>query len=295
MNKREIIDFFLKRGVLLSPEELEGTNKENYMKILEKKRGKQKDEKGEDFVVEEPKKGKISAEDFIKTYNKKFEFLKEKLLKKTEAVSINKGKKIFSKVTIIGRVKETTPKGFVLEDVTGETEVVEEKEKPNTGDVLGAKGFFKENSFFPEQIIWPDIPLDNNPDTIKKPLTLTTKVKENMNGLIICPKAEGKDSVITGFDGLGKIKISNEGKEIIVLAYSPGERFDEEEAVKVLKRRIVPEDEILDNLITEIPDIFWLFDNEKNWTRNYRGVIIISTSKSSFAEYEKGNIKFEKI
>lgn len=295
MNKREIIGFFLKKGVLLSPEELEGTNKENYMEILEKKNGKHEERKKEEFVVDEPKKGKIPAEEFIKTYNKKFEFLKEMLLKKIEAISINKGKKIFSEVTIIGRIKETTPKGFVLEDVTGETEVVEENEKARTGDILGAKGFFKENHFFPKQIIWPDIPLENKPEAIKTTLTLTTKVKENMKGLIICPKAGERENIITGFDGFGKIKISNEGKEIRILAYSPSKDVNEEEAVRILKRRIIPEEGILDNLIAEIPDVFWIFDSNKNWARNYKGVIIISTGKGSFAECEEGEINFGKI
>ena len=37
MDKKEIIGMFLKKGVLLSPGELEKINKENYMQILESK------------------------------------------------------------------------------------------------------------------------------------------------------------------------------------------------------------------------------------------------------------------
>ena len=177
MDKKEIIGMFLKKGVLLSPGELEKINKENYMQILESKSGAT--EKKE-HAVKEPMRGKISTEEFIKICNRKFEFLRETLLKKIEAVSINKGRKVFSEVAIIGRVKELTGKGFVIEDVTGETETVTENKGVNAGDVLGMSGFFKENRFFPKQVIWPDIPLENSPKPIQTKITLTTKVKENL-------------------------------------------------------------------------------------------------------------------
>ncbi|MEE9323318.1 MAG: hypothetical protein V3U72_02110 [Candidatus Aenigmarchaeota archaeon] len=292
MNKKETIGLFLKRGILLSPEELEKINEENYMQVLESKSGEKKDEGS---VVSRPQKGKISSEEFIKKHNMKFEFLRETLLRKIEAVSINKGRKVFSEVAIIGRVKDITERGFVVEDVTGETETVTEKEEIKVGDVLGMKGFFKENLFFPKQIIWPDVPLENNPKPLGTEITLTTKVKENTNGIVVCPNAKESENTITGFDKLGMIKTSKEGREIRIVAYSPEKEINEEEAVRILKKRLIPEAWVVDNLMKEIPDIFWLFNNKRNWTRNYKGVIIISSDESSFAECGLEEIRFGKI
>lgn len=291
MDKREIIGIFLKKGILLSPEDLEKINRENYMQILESMGGVAKKE---EYVVSGPRKGKISSEEFIKIQNEKFEFLREILLKKIEAVSINKGRKVFSEVTIIGRIKELTERGFIVEDVTGETEVVMENKEANIGDVVGLSGIFKENHLFPKQIIWPDIPLDNKPKPIKMKITLTTKLKENMNGLIICPNAEKSENVISGFEKLGTVKISKDGEDFVIIAYYPSNEVKEEEAMRTLKKRLIPED-VPDNLITEIPDIFWLLNNKRNWTRNYKGVVIISSDDKSFVECEGERIKFGEI
>ncbi|MCK4531660.1 MAG: hypothetical protein KAT94_02230 [Candidatus Aenigmarchaeota archaeon] len=292
MNKKEIIGMFLDRGVLLSPEDLEKINEKNYMQILESKSGVTKKK---EHAVNEPVRGKISTEEFIKICNRKFEFLRETLLKKIEAVSINKGRKVFSEVAIIGRVKELTGRGFVIEDVTGETEVVTENKEVNAGDVLGMRGFFKENRFFLEQTTWPDIPLDNSPKPIQTKITLTMKAKENMEGFIISPNAEKSENVITGFEKFGMIKTTKEGKDTRIIAYSPSKEINEDDAVKILKKRIIPEEGILENLITEIPDIFWLFNNKRNWTRNYKGVVIISSDENSFAEYGMEGVRFGKI
>lgn len=291
MNKKEIIELFLKNGVLISPDELERINSENCTAILEAKTGGTKNE----FTVNEPRRGRISSEEFIRACNSKFDFLRDTLLKKIDAVSINKGKKIFSEVAVIGRVKESTAKGFVVEDLTGETEVIGENKEINAGDVLGVIGFFKDNSLFAKQIVWPDIPLEHSPKPIRMKITLTTKVKEDMGGLVICPNAEKSKNVISGFGKIGMIRISKDGHDIRIIAYSPGNKVSEEEAVRILKKRLLPEEEVLDNAITEIPDIFWLPGNNENWARNYRGVVIISSGEGSFAEYGADGVKFGKI
>lgn len=292
MDKKGIIGQFLKRGILLSPEELKKINEENYMQVLESRGGRT--EKKECIVVE-PKGGKISSEEFIKIQNTKFEFLREILLKKIEAVSINKGRKVFLEVAIIGRVKELTGRGFVVEDVTGETEVVTENEETVIGNVLGARGHFKENCFFPKQIIWPDVPLENTPKTAGMRITLTTKPKEDMKGVVVCPGAKPSENVVTGFDKFGAVKINKGGREIKILAYSPNKETNEDGAVRTLKKRTAEKGRVVDDLIKEIPDIFWLFNNKRNWTKNYRGVVIISNDEDSFAEYGEGEVRFGKI
>jgi hypothetical protein len=291
MNKRDIIELLLKNGVMLTPEEAEKTDEKNYMQLLKKKLEGAED----DFVVIEPQKGRISSEEFVETHNKKFEFLRGLLLKKTDAVSINKGRKIFSEVTIIGRVKEQAARGFVLEDVTGETEVVSGKNHLMPGDVVGLKGHFKDNLFFSNQIIWPDVPLDGGAEPLGMSITLTTRVKEEMGGIIICPSARTAGNIIGGFGRLGTIKIRRRAKDLVVMAYSPSKEAGEEEAVMMLKKRLVPEEGIPDNGITEVPGIFWLFRNGRNWTRNYRGILIVSTAQENFAECHENEVLFGKI
>jgi hypothetical protein len=293
MEKKDILELFLKNGVMLSPEEFVEVNEKNYMHLLEKKLG---GGKKDDFTIVKPKSGRISCEQFIKISGGKFEFLRDAILKKTEATSINKGKKVFSEVTIIGRVKEITGRGFTLEDVTGEAEVVSENRDIKPGDTLGVKGFFKENSFFPNQTIWPDIPLENNPEPVGIRITLTTKVKdEGMPGVIVCPETERKCNIITGFGRLGTVKISKGSSEMAITAYSAPGEIKEEDAVRILKKRLIPEDGVVDNLIDDIPNMFWLFNNKRNWTKNYRGVLIISTDSESFAEYDGEEVGFGKL
>lgn len=289
MDKKEIVKSFLKEGVLLSPDDLEKINKENYEQILESKKGKPKTEKKKDTstTVKKTAEDTMSTEDFIKAHNKKFEFLRDILTKKTEAVSINKGKKIFSEVTVIGRVKEKTQRGFIIEDVTGETEVIGEDVDVNDGDVLAIRGLFKDNRLLPVQVTWPDVPLENGLKPIESKITLTTMKKEGMNGLVVCPdKSLGAANCM---------EIQGEGENIRIMAYHPGEETNEEGAVKMLKRRLTPEEKIPDNTITEIPNIFWLFNNKRNWSKNYKGVVIISTDEDSSALYEAGLVRFEKL
>jgi hypothetical protein len=292
MDKKEILELFLKNGILLSPEEFEAIDEKNYMQMLRKGLG---EKSGSETTVTIPRTGKMTCDQFIRMSNGRFESLREEILKKTEAVSINKGKKVFSEATIIGRVKEATPKGFILEDITGETEVVNENKDINVGDVLGMKGFFRENRFFPNQTVWPDIPLDNNPRLPGIRMSLTTKVKEYMSGIIICPDAGKADNVITGFGRLGTIKISKHDARITILAYSQADEMDEEAAVRMLKKRVVPDERVVENLIVEIPGILWIFNNKRNWIKNYRGVLIISSDGESFAEYDGCEVIFGKL
>jgi uncharacterized protein YrzB (UPF0473 family) len=289
MDKRNIIYLFLKNGVMLSPEEAEAIDETNYMQLLEKKLS---ENKGGAAVVSEPKRGRISCEEYIKTCGKNFEFLRDVLLRKTDAVSINKGKKIFSRVTIIGRARETRGNGFVVEDVTGETEVVGENNDVKAMDILGLRGSFKENRFHPEQVIWPDIPLENNPPPLSMKITLATKIKDDMNGVIIIPGREKSENIISGFGRIGVIRIKKYGRETVVLAYSPENQINEDESVKILKKRTISAEGMVNNVIKEIPNIFWLFNNARNWTSNYRGVVVVSTDKESFAECEKDEVVF---
>jgi hypothetical protein len=293
MEKRDILELFLKNDVMLSPEEFETIDEKNYMHMLEEKKGASSKD---DIIVSKTRSGRISCDQFVRASVNKFEFLRGIILKKTEAVSINKAKKVFSEVTVIGRVKEATSRGFIIEDVTGEAEVFYENRDISVGDVVGLKGYFKENGLFPNQVVWPDIPLDNVPKPPGIRITLTTKVKDgHMPGLIVCPDSEKACNVVTGFGRSGSVNITKHGSSLLLMAYSRTNEIKEEDTVKILKKRSLPVDGPVENVMEEIPHIFWLFDNKRNWIKNYRGVIIISTDSESFADYDGQEVGFGKL
>ena len=99
----------------------------------------------------------------------------------------------------------------------------------------------------------------------------------------MCPGEKEKTGVITGFEKIANIKLSHKGRHFIMIAYSPENQMSEEDAVMTLKKRIIENGGLVD-LIKEIPNVFWVYNNTKNWTKNYKGVVIISTDKDSFAD-----------
>lgn len=290
MNKKGIISFFLKEGIMLSPELLERINENNKEEILRELKGENKEE-GEKKEERNERGRGVSVEDVLKYYRKKYEIMSNILLKKLDAVSINKGKKIFSKTSIIGRVKERTTKGFIIEDVTGETEVITDNRTVSIGDVIGLKGWFKENGFFPEEIIWPDIPLSNKGNIPNILLTrkLTDRVREE----------GGKGFIIINLDSQTKMNenpfwlfTQNKEKKTSVLVLKPPKKIEHQMVANFLKRRELPHEKEVGSYITylleEIPDVLWLVDNKENWSKNYKGVLVVSTDEESFFEYKEG-------
>ncbi len=303
MNKKQIMSAFLEEGILVPPEMWAKVNEKNYMEILKSlKEGKTKKEppqRKKDAKPTQKTCKSASVEDFINYYEKKYTFLKNILLKKMDAVSINKGKKLFSKTSIIGRVKENTTKGFVVEDVTGETEVITDNKDVLEGDVIGLTGWFKEGVFFPEKIIWPDIPLtterEETPDLLlAEKLTEKITKKGDSGELIITPGPETKKTRPSYID------LSHKGSRLSVLFFRPKKPATESEILGFLKRREIPcEDGVGVNtscLIKKIPNIIWLAGNKENWAKNYKGIILVSTDKESFYELKKnGEGRFGKI
>jgi hypothetical protein len=292
MDKKDILGLFLKNGVLLSPEEFDKVDEKNYMNVLKAKTG---GSGGSAADVSTPKTGRITCDAFVRACTGRFKLLKDEILRKTDAVSINKGRKVFSEVTLIGRVKDVVQKGFTLEDITGETDVALENGDVKAGDVVGLKGFFREARFFPKQVIWPDIPLGNAPRPFGSRITLTPRVREDMSGVIVCPAGGKAANAVTGFGRFGVVRLAESRPAFVIVAYSPGAEVGEDAAVMMLKKRMIPDDSIIDNAIAEVPGIFWLSGNRRNWVKNYRGVLIVSTDSDSFAEYDGGEVSFGSV
>lgn len=278
MDKRNIIKAFLRQGMLLSPDELDGINENNYRDVLEKRAGKTGHGDGGKAAKGVRKRETwLTTAEFVKRHNENFEKIKKMLLKKTDAVSVNKGKKVFSESTLIVRVREKTPRGFFAEDVTGGAEIVTEKDEINEGDVIAVTGRFRDNLFYPRQVTWPDVPLVNKPG--------------DPGRIIVLGGGGGNDGVTP--DRKCRLKRDMFDKDYLVVSYSGENEIDRERAVGFLKRRMIPGAGVVGEVIDNVPDVFWLHNNGENWTRNYRGVIIVSTEKGSKAVINRRDVRFE--
>jgi DNA polymerase II small subunit/DNA polymerase delta subunit B len=172
----EIIDRFLEKGVLLSPDVMNKIKEEEVEELLTKF-DKKKIVLTDDFycfargkgvkVVEEYKKESEVKRitNFVDFYNKRFEFLREILMEKLGQEKITSINKLnVGEATVIGMVREKKDNGFSLEDSTGSVFCKSDKNVLED-DVVAAKGNFNKKEFSAEKIFYPDIPLKNNVNT----------------------------------------------------------------------------------------------------------------------------------
>jgi hypothetical protein len=295
MEKREILREFLKHGIMLSPEEFEKINESNYKKILEsyiKPSKKQEEENTEVSVKKTERKKKLSVIDVTKIYRKRYEILRDIILNKTQAISINKVASLASEICIVGVVKEITEKGFIIEDLTGRVEVIAETGTIEIDDVIGVKGFCKDNKIFPKEIIFPDIPLINKPSLID--IDILFNCQKRPADVIIGYDIEEGEKTAKLNRNVEWVNIKKDNDEITILVYKPKRYVDKNEAILYLRKRSLPFDlnEIDSIVIENVPQIFWIVSNNLNWKENYKGVVIISTEKSSCAIY---NLATDKI
>lgn len=323
--KEEIVRKALEAGILLTPGLLETLNEEKLEEMI--KEAKQKD-KAVLTERERPTKSrliikvkrvvpkaKLKPEDFTRYYNNKYEGIKKLLLKKLDAVSINKVGESYDEISVIGMVKEPTPRGFVLEDPTGEIEVISNKE-PEADDVVGVKGTSREGKLIEKEIILPDIPLDYKSKKIKNlSLLLTTSLTDKAMALTratnftLIPKLgdenlneKEKEQVITDFTNPTWITISTPEDEMNILVYNPGEEIEQKQVIDYLRKRhlspkrnktLGPDDYFF---IEPVPDILWLI-SPKKFLENYKGVTIISFEAPDAARVNLGTreVEFKKV
>ncbi len=292
MNRKQILAELMKHGIAPKPEEMEKLNGDNISEFLSRSEVPAKPGEGEVSVrlLSERRPEKLSIEEFVKMHNRKYELLKEVLSKKTDAVSVNKARGLSSPSTVIVRVKDTTEKGFLVEDPTGEAEAITE-ERLGVGDVVAVDGFFRENRIYPERVMYPDIPLGGERGHLKGiKITLTNKAKKDTEGIMITTDSEtgGSGSVSGGLPGPVWAEISSDGKRAIVLGFGAAGEVTREGAELILKKRMLPsgKDMDIENVISPVPDVFWIYNNTGDWTRNYKGVVIISTKGGRYAVYD---------
>ncbi len=267
-----------------------------------------------------PARETMAVREFGEHYTKRFEALREMLLKRTSAVSISNAKESSSPVSVIGMVRERTSNGFLVEDNTGDLGVVS-GEAVAPDEVVAVTGRTREGLLIAESIERPGIPEQAVPG--KPPglmLLLTTfmdqGLRESLGGfdVVIAPENSGiggGEKIISDVPNPGKLSVFRGESELRVLLYRPPEPCQPEDPVRWLEaRHLLPgTNEIISVpdpfLIDPVPHIFWVISGERR-VAFHRGVSIImsrendavrvdtSTGKAYFAHdtkqgsYEEG-------
>ena len=307
--KQQIVKQFLEAGVLLTPEALSQITEKSAEMILEQARREGSlvfslQEKEQKPLIEArkfQKKQKFTAQELAKYYNTRFEGIKAMLEKKMEGlVSVSNSKKSLAPISTIGMVSERTQRGFIIEDLTGQAEIITKSEEAQPDDVIGVKGHVKEGKIFADEIIWPDVPMTHKNSCLETTIIFAEK-DIHKGEFVITPEAVfGPDKKKADLPDPGWISIEKDNRHATVLVYSPGRAVSQKEAFSWLKRRhLSPERAQIRStddpfLIEPIPDIVWIVNPEK-WTESYKGVIIVASdgSQASMVDLERGTVAFK--
>ena len=185
---------------------------------------------------------------------------------------------VSSEVTVIGMIKEIVQQGFVLEDPTGEITVIT-SQSPDVNTVIAVTGVVRENKLFKKEIIYPEIPLPKNIPKFEGKLLLTTEEAREDHDIILSTATTKGHKIESNPTW---VELEKGDKKITVLIYTSDSPIEEMDIIKHLQKRLLPSKSNTPNkniLIERVPDIFWLIqDNE--WTKNYKGITIISSDKT---------------
>jgi len=322
MNKREMVKMVLDKGILISPDMLGKLNEDTLKTILKdaeqprngivmdevpnqsqssEDRAQPKKKQPSESTVslkirKHEQKTQLTPGDCAKFYNNKYDALKGILLKKTDAVSINKAGSNQSTISVIGMVIEKTQRGFMLEDPTGKAEIIASPEMIDSStiaedDVVAVTGNMKEGIIYGKEIINPDVPLTNKPNELDAKILFSERqIHDHQNSDVICTPeqilAKGMEPVRLGNPAW--VDILKYGKSLKLLIYRPDGDSTLLDAVEMLKKRHMPikrENVLGPNdsfLIDPIPDIFWFVSKEKGF-RSYKGVTVVSCGPNAVA------------
>ncbi|MCK4730772.1 MAG: DNA-directed DNA polymerase II small subunit [Candidatus Aenigmarchaeota archaeon] len=189
IKEKNLLDKVLKTDKKIIDETVLKSLEEPEIRIERNRKKKLAEEYSVDFKLENIKIAhkERKASDFISYFNSKFSKVQQMLAKRVNPISISNIKKTNdNEVSLIGMVsdKRTTAAGnkiIELEDPTGiitcmatknsKTEVFDEFDNILSDEVLGIKGYFKNNYVFINEIIRPDIPITNTMKKIDAPIS----------------------------------------------------------------------------------------------------------------------------
>jgi hypothetical protein len=283
MDRQARVRELTKKGILVTPEMLEGgcpaAPKEEGARATPPKQPRSRLSVR---MARTEALSRMSADDFASFYNARYTGLRDILLKKMSALSINKARESASAVSVIGMVREKTPQGFVLEDTTGEIPVMS-SEDVGEDDVVGLKGSVREGRLFQGEIVWPDIPLSNGARFVPgMTLLLTASLDEGIRraagdiSLMFIPDrpdapptGEDERRMITPLPNPCRATIHKDDRAFNLLIYRPGRPVSGQDALGMLRRRHLSpgRGEIYSRtdpfLIEPAPDLFWIISGER--------------------------------
>jgi DNA polymerase II small subunit/DNA polymerase delta subunit B len=344
MNKREMVHTILEKGILISPGLLDRLNEETLQSIIMDaqqngdKNGivvdqmpdaagieitkKQQPEpaikeapapevQGHSAVSIEIRKPEIrqhlTPEDFVRHYNNQYGALRDILLKKTNAVSINKLNGGQNPVTVIGMVKEKAQNSLKLEDPTGQAEIALGQGITNgveieNDDVLAVTGNASQGKIAGKSVTFPDVPLTHPVGSLDAKIILTENMPntaQDIDATFTPSSMAPRSGEAASYANPAHIKLSKDGKALNMLIFRPDKDGPLSDAVKHLKKRHLPlkpsqvraQDPFL---IDPIPDIFWFVCKEKG-IQAYKGVTVVSCGPNAAARIDLNTRKVEFI
>lgn len=296
-----LIKEYVKKGILLSPQAYARLKKERKEDGLRKTRDLVLDllEPKIKIIKKSPELKKVHVSDIIKTYNKRFFFLREQIIKKMDEQNLVSINKISSgKNSVVGMVSNIFNDKITLEDPTGEIEVVvNSEEKLVLDEVVGIIGRLNKGEIVAEKIIFPDIPLDRNIGRAKENTlcffvneisAASIKKFQKVSYLFL---GKGSEMHVPGMHVISVGRKSMEGNpyrikpptmldvEGVRVMIVDGKKINPAQITDYLRRRHLLPTECLPGdpyLLDTIPDIIFFFDGGKFYLENNRGITAIS-------------------
>lgn len=270
MDKAAAVRALAAAGVLVSPELLGNATAEQLEQLLKKKPGQL-------FVTalaeplalrveRAPSAGDAAVADLVQAYQRKFERLRDLLLRRPELQDAVSLASMSGRAAGIGMVRELTGTGFVLEDPTGTVEVVlpESTERPDIDDVIAVRGEMRGQQLVASELLFPDVPLPKQLPAVQGELLLG--VPGPLSFLPITSVAWARLGALT------------------IVSWEPPTPLTERAAIRLLRKRWLPlaprPGPIEPALLEPVPDILWL-RCDPPWTATYKGVTLIASQGAS--------------
>jgi hypothetical protein len=297
MEPAEIIKACMERGILVSSEDLKrmeaGLELDKFIASKQQPQAQPQEEPKTGKTTYRARRAKpkdtMTPGDLMEQYKNRYEAIKGMLLSKTSAISIGNARDSAASVSLIGMVKQLIESGFVLEDVTGEIEVVCDGSRPiEEDDVICVRGPVKNGRMFCKDMIYPDVPLLRPIGRIESTLLLLPKPgKPAATADMVLstePVETGAKNIVLD-SSPSHLSIYKDGK-VNVLFYKTGNGTSQQDAINMLKKRLLkkPGGLLVDGdafLIEPVPDIFWVSGKGQDWIETYKGVTIVHTPDSS--------------
>lgn len=300
MDKKTILRRLLEEGVMARPEDLERLDESNIDEYIKQKGMLPQENLPETpslqiTAIEVCSQPKLSVSDLASFYMDRLQRLK-KLFPKIDAVSINKTKGTFSNVSVIGMVRQKTSRGYLIEDETGDVELVTDQELADD-DVVGVTGQAKEGMLFASNITYPGLAFNRHLGRIQKTkIFMGNNYPEDVkvDDYLVCEKKEAK-ARFSGFSEPCTFKIAKGNEEFTIL-YIPF-ASSLQEATTWLNKRYVPTEPKnvpgpVDMLaMNNIPDLIWMGFHEKS-SIVHKGVIIAGTGDGFILDLETREIRY---